>query len=132
MSAHAIGKAFLASHITASGGVFAGIAPPGTAAPYCTLQPYGGPGDVMGVAGTRLMSTVHWLVEFWGPATLYDAIESAYEAADASIQQTRNVSVTGGIVLSCVRLLPRLAFLDVGAAQWVRLGGVYELRTQPV
>lgn len=110
----------------APGGVHPGVAPPGAATPFITVQPFGG-SDSMGVAGTRVLTRTQWLVEAWGPDSQYADVEASAAALDGHLHGQRHVTVADGQIASSVRTAARTQFPLVAGAQWVRRGGVYSI-----
>lgn len=112
----------------APGGVWQGMAPTGTTAPYVVMT-YQGGADVAGVAGIRIMVSGLWQVVAYAPASASTALAAAADAIDAALQRQHGQAGTDAVTSACVREQP-LALDEVrpDGAQWSRLGGLYRLQ----
>lgn len=136
MNEVARGFQWLRSQLTASsalttaapGGVWQGVAPTNTAAPFVVMTFQGG-ADVMAVAGQRIMISGLWQVVAYAPASQDTALAAAADAIDAALQRQRGAAGSDAITSSCVREQP-LALDEVrgDGTLWSRLGGLYRLQ----
>lgn len=125
------------SAVTAAlpGGVWRGIAPVGTPAPYAVYIHQGG-SDVAGVAGIRLMTTgVYQVVAYGptsGPSANFAALSDAADAIDVALQRASGPAGSDAYTLSCVRDQPVMLDEVVSGVQWSRVGGLYRLQFRAV
>jgi hypothetical protein len=112
---------------TLPGGVWRGIAPSGTPAPYGVYTHQGG-ADVAGVAGIRLITAGVYQVVAYGPATNFAALVAAADALDAALQRASGPAGSDAYTLSCVREQPIALDETVSGAQWSRVGGLYRIQ----
>lgn len=112
----------------APGGVWQGVAPSGTVAPY-VVYTYQGGADVAGVAGIRIMVSGLFQVVAYAPASQDTALAAAADAIDAALQRQSGAAGVDAFTSACVREQP-LALDEVrpDGTQWSRLGGVYRLQ----
>lgn len=116
----------------APGGVWLDLAPPGTSYPFVILALQSGT-DVTTANGVRLMSTPLYQVKVVGPASSTDTIAQAAAQADTvlgGLSGTRNVTVTDGYILSCVRESPLQQGELINGIPYVNLGGLYRLHIE--
>lgn len=111
------------------GGVHEGVAPAGTAYPYCvvTLQSPGA--DRMGIAGYRLFAAPLIQVAVWGLAENgWAPLVTAVDAADSVLHQARNASAgpnADATVLSSLREQPVMRTPTIDGVAYSVLGGLY-------
>lgn len=109
-------------------GVYADLAPLGTAMPYLVYGLYDGD-DVMTAAGVRIMTAALYQVRVVTDSESYGAIEPAVAQADALLHRASG-TVTGGTVISCVREAP-LRYTELHQGKMYRhLGGLYRIQAQ--
>jgi hypothetical protein len=111
----------------APGGVWRGMAPPGTPTPFVVLSMQSAP-DTLSANAIRLLAQPLYQVVAYGPASQYNAIASAADRLDALLART-SVSAGGISILACYReseiALDEL--ISGTGAQWSRLGGLYRI-----
>lgn len=116
----------------APGGVWRGLAAPGTLAPYVVFNHQGG-ADTLGVAGVRLMERDLYQVRVRAPATLDATTALIADAIDAELQLAPISTVNGDTrILSSVR--EQSLHLDeiVDGVIWATHGGLYRIISQAV
>ncbi len=108
------------------GGLWLGVAPLGTPAPYGMYGHQGG-ADIGGVAGIRLLSSGVYQVVAYGPLSAYAAVSAAADAIDAAIQRQSGAAGSDATTLACVREQPLALQELVNGVPWARVGGLYRL-----
>lgn len=111
----------------APGGVHTGVAPVGTPTPFVVVN-YQAGHDVTTANGVRIMSQVTYQVKASGLASEDTAIINAAGRIDDLLDNKRNQSVTGGLILDSSRDEP-VAYdeeLEAGVQQ-SNFGGLYSL-----
>ena len=109
-------------------GVFADVAPLQQAYPFVVfgLQDAG---DVLTVNGVRIMTAATYQVRVVTDAESYSAITTAVERIDTLLHRASG-SVSGGVIISCVREEP-LRYTELqGSKLYRHLGGLYQLQVQ--
>lgn len=109
-------------------GVFADVAPLEQAYPFLVFSLHEA-GDVLTINGVRIMTAATYQVRVVTDAESYNAIKTAVERVDTLLHRASG-SVTGGVVISCVREAP-LRYTELQQARLFRhLGGFYHLQVQ--
>ena len=109
-------------------GVFADVAPQDQAMPFLvySLQEVG---DVMSINGTRIMTAGTYDVRVTTDSESYSSIKMAVERVDTLLHKTSG-TVTGGLILSCVREAP-VRYTELHQGRLYRhLGGLYSLQVK--
>jgi hypothetical protein len=113
----------------APGGVHRGMAPVGTATPFIVVN-YQTGHDVTTANKVRIMSNVTYQVKASGPVSQTADIVSAAGRIDELLDndETRNIPVTGGLILDSSRDEPVAYDEEEGAGeQQTNFGGLYSL-----
>jgi len=111
----------------APGGVWRGLAPPGTVTPYVVLVFQAGV-DVITANAFRIMDDLLFQVKAVGPGNESAAIVNAASRVDALIgSPPTSGAVTGGTILSCNRQSPFQLDELVNGELWMNMGGMYRL-----
>lgn len=112
------------------GGVFRGIAPDNTAAPYIIMALQGGH-DVLGSGGARIMADLPIQVSAFAPAGLMNTLQAVADRLDALLDQASGTT-SDGRVLAIRR--QQIINLDepVNGVTWTRLGGIYRTWASPL
>lgn len=115
----------------ATGGVFADVAPEGTAFPYVVHNFQGGH-DVRGAGPTRIMVSGLWLVQGVDATQSYmGTLRTIADRIDALLQAASGAAGSDGVVFSCVREQPfRMPEVLEGGKQIRHLGGLYRILVQ--
>jgi hypothetical protein len=110
----------------APGGVYRALAPTSTAVPY-VIASYQAGTTTTNFRGVRGFVSALYQVKAVGPARLSGMIASAAARIDALITTADPVTITGGIIKSCVQEQPLQLDEEVLKEQWTSLGGLYRL-----
>lgn len=103
-------------------------APEGTAFPF-VLYSFQGGADVAVVGGIRIFNRGVYQVKAVGKGDTMGALQSIADRIDTLLQGASG-SVTGGIILACVREQP-LAYAEIdNRIQYRHLGGLYRILVQ--
>lgn len=109
-------------------GVFADVAPFGQAFPYGIIALQDAE-DVMGVNGVRILTAATYQVRIVTDATGFGGIKAAADRIDTLLHRASG-SVTGGVIISCVREAP-LRYTELYQGKLYRhMGGLYRLQVQ--
>lgn len=112
----------------APGGIHADAAPMGTTGVYVTYAMMAN-ADLLTLSGVRMFNKNLYIVKAVGAGQSYGVVQTAAERIDALLKRTAG-SVTGGLILSCVREeIVRYSEL-VEQRQFRHLGGLYRIQAQ--
>lgn len=113
----------------APGGVFADLAPDGTATPYVifTLQSPGADSLTMNVV--RLLTNPLYQVVVVAESSKMTAIVNAASRLDDLLKRTAGTA-TGGDISSCYREQPVEKTQLINTVKWKSVGGLYRLQIQ--
>jgi hypothetical protein len=114
----------------APGGVWRGLAPPGTATPFVILSLQSGK-DVITANAVRVFDDDTFLVKAVGPASNNAGVLAAASRIDALLGRTSG-QVTAGAILACYRETPISIDELVNGELWSNLGGLYRLIIQGI
>lgn len=141
MSAHEIvsGYQWLVSTLTgdsqlrtlAPGGVWRGLAKPGSATPYIILSFQSG-GDVVTMNAFHLMDDMLYLVKAVGPASSSSQIASAAARINDLIGGPTSGIAPGSIISAAYRQSPFSQEELVSGELWSSFGGIYRIIVQQV
>jgi hypothetical protein len=114
----------------APGGVWRGMAPPGTTTPFTVIGFQAG-SDVITANAFRLMVSALFLVKVSGPASNTAALVNAASRIDSLIGSPPTIgAVTGGLILSSYRETPTVVDSLVSGEEWSEFGGLYRLQIE--
>jgi hypothetical protein len=119
------GDAELMSGVT---GVFADVAPEGTAFPFVVFSFQSGR-DTVGLGGTRIFTGATYQVKVISDKPSYGAIKALANRIDAVLHQASG-AVADGTVISSVREEPVRYTETTAGKQFRHLGGLYRLQVQ--
>lgn len=112
------------------GGVFRGVAPPGTPTPFIAMNLQAGT-DAITMNAVRLMSSLMYQIKVTGPSGTTPDVATAEHAMDALIKRTSGTT-PDGLILSFYR--DSSIFTDqlipAKGEQWVSIGGMYRSQIQ--
>lgn len=109
-------------------GAVADVAPPGLACPFLVYSLQGA-ADVGTVNGVRIMTRATYQVRVVTDSESYGAIATAVNRVDTLLHRASG-SVTGGVVISCVRVEPFRYTELVSGKLYRHMGGFYEIQAQ--
>ena len=117
----------------APGGVWEGMAPPGTPTPYYVVS-HQGDGDILTANARRLGNSAVYQIVAYAPASAYPALVTAADRIDALFGRIPStpgaLPTSGGVTIeSCYREQQVALSELVGAIQWNRAGGLFRLIT---
>jgi hypothetical protein len=119
------GDATLLAAVT---GIYADAAPPDAVFPFVVFALQAG-ADVGTVNGLRIMTRATYTVRVVTDKPGFGAITAAADRIDALLHRA-SATVTGGAIISCVRVEP-LRYTELAAGKMYRhLGGFYEIQAQ--
>lgn len=107
----------------APGGVYRGLAPPGTQPPWVIVAYQAGQ-DVLTMNAYRVMSNLLWQVKVVGTADMTSQLITAAARIDDLIGLASGTA-TGGLVLQCFRDSPLQLDELVNGVLWSNIGGLY-------
>lgn len=112
----------------AAGGIHADAAPMGTTGVYVVYAMMAN-ADLLTLSGVRMFNRNMYVVKAVGEGASYSVVKTAAERIDTLIRRTSG-SVTGALILSCVREeIVRYSEL-VEQKQFRHLGGLYRIQAQ--
>lgn len=109
--------------------LFYGVAPTDAGYPFVTFDMLSPGADLVVLGGTRVWSNMLWRVDVVTQSGSTGAIEGVVNQIDALLHNQRG-SVTGGVVLDCIREVPDERNVDEGGVQYVFSGGLYRIKAQ--
>jgi hypothetical protein len=109
-------------------GVFADVAPPATVSPFLVYSLQDAI-DVGTVNGLRIWTRATYQVRIVTDSESYGAIATAAGRVDTLLHRASG-TVTGGVVISCVRVEPFRYTELVSGKMYRHLGGFYEIQVQ--
>lgn len=110
----------------APGGVYRALAATTSDVPY-VLAIYMAGTTTTNFNGVRGFVSMLYQVKAVGPARLTGMIVNAAARIDALITTATQISITGGIIKSCIQETPLQLDELVAKEQWTNLGGLYRI-----
>lgn len=124
----------------APGGVWRGLAPPGTATPYVVLVYQAGT-DAVTMNGYRMIVDALYQVKAVGPANISETIAAASARLDKLLGGPPSQPASGAViinavnegqVLACYRQSPLMLDELVSGELWTSIGGLYRTEIEQI
>lgn len=117
-----------ATLMAAASGVFADLAPSGQALPYVVFSFESGR-DLLTVNGVRIWAEAQYAVKGIVEGRSFGALVAIAGRIDALLHRQCG-TVSGGIVVECLREEPLRYVEQAGGETYLHLGGLYRIRVQ--
>lgn len=111
---------------SAPGGVFAAMAPDGTATPYVVFGLQSGGVDTLTMNAVRLITNPLYQIVVTGEASKMSDIVAAASRID-DLMKRASGTVTGGYIADCHREQPLVKNELINTVVWRSIGGLYRM-----
>ncbi|HLZ64388.1 MAG TPA: hypothetical protein VKR06_46250 [Ktedonosporobacter sp.] len=109
------------------GGVWRGLADPGTATPFIVIAHQAGT-DSIAFGAVRALTSMLYQAKVVGPANNSADLATAAARLDTLITTAVPIGISGGLIKSCYREQPLLVDETVTGEKWANIGGLYRIR----